>query len=291
MTTVRPSSPVLGITYMIGAGFGFSAMVAFVKAATVTIPVPEVVSIRSAVTAISITLFMALKGIPFRGNNISLLAIRSVTGSISIGLAFYAASVIPLVDMSIIVKTSVIFTALFAAFWLKEPPTKNLYFYTLLAFVGIALIVKPTGEVIAFGGFAALLAAMMIGMIGAIIRKLQETENSLFIVFCYSWTATLSYALLFGSEFSTPTTTELLYMLGAGAAGTLGQVAFTLGYKYAPASHVSPFLYSEVIFAALFGAVYFEEIPDQLTIIGTIIAIYSGIAIARSSRKAATLRS
>jgi len=276
---------------MLGAGLGFAMMVAFVKAAATSVPVPQIVCIRSAVTALTVSLLMLFQGIPFRGQNTPLLFLRALLGSIAIGLAFYSTSVIPLVDMSVIIKTSVLFTAVFAALWLQERPTRNLLLYSLLGFIGIALIIKPTGNVLALGGLAALGAAVVIGLIGVVIRKLQQTEHSYMIVFVYTATATVGYGLFFGSSFTKLDHAELLYVLGAGVVGTIAQLLFTLAYKYGAASEVSPFLYSETLFAALFGALYFQEFPDLLNVLGAMLTIISGIAIARGSREKKALES
>lgn len=273
-----------GIVCMLGAGLGFAVMVAFVKAAAATVPVPEIVCLRSGVTALAVTLLMYFQRVPFRGKNIPLLLLRGLLGSIAIGLAFYATSVIPLVDMSIIVKTSILFTALFATLWLRERPAKNLLLYTAIGFIGIALIIKPTGNVLALGGGAALLASIVMALIAVVIRKLQQTEHSYMIIFTYTWMATIGYLLCFSDSFTTLNAQESFYVLGAGVIGTIAQILFTLAYKYCPASEVSPFLYSETLFAALFGALYFQEFPDLLTLFGALLTIISGIAIARGSR-------
>lgn len=63
----------------------------------------------------------------------------------------------------------------------------------------------------------------------------------------------------------------------AGAAATGGQLSITKAYTKAPAKEISVFDYSQVIFAALLGFVFLQQIPDYLSVIGYVIIIGSAI--------------
>ena len=66
-------------------------------------------------------------------------------------------------------------------------------------------------------------------------------------------------------------------VLFAGAAATGGQLSITKAYTKAPAKEISVFDYSQVIFAALLGFVFLQQIPDYLSVIGYVIIIGSAI--------------
>ena len=75
------------------------------------------------------------------------------------------------------------------------------------------------------------------------------------------------------------TWTQLLILMAAGVSATLGQFGITNAYKFAPAKDISVFDYTQVIFAALWAMIFFDEIPVPLSIAGYIIII--GIALVR----------
>ena len=75
------------------------------------------------------------------------------------------------------------------------------------------------------------------------------------------------------------TPVQLLYLLLAGVSASIGQFSITNAYKYAPAKEISVFDYTQVIFAALLGMVFFGEVPVLMSIIGYTIII--GVAIVR----------
>ena len=68
----------------------------------------------------------------------------------------------------------------------------------------------------------------------------------------------------------------------AGVSASLGQFSITNAYKYAPAKEISVFDYTQVIFAAILGIIFFGEVPVALSILGYTIII--GVAIIRWRR-------
>ena len=75
---------------------------------------------------------------------------------------------------------------------------------------------------------------------------------------------------------------QLLFLLGAGVAATGGQLSITAAYTYAPAKEISVYDYTQVIFAAIWGFLFFGQIPDALSVIGYVIII--GAAVYRRFR-------
>ena len=72
---------------------------------------------------------------------------------------------------------------------------------------------------------------------------------------------------------------QLLMLIAAGLSAAVGQFSITTAYKYAPAKKLSVFDYLQVIFAALWGILFFHEIPTLLSIIGYVVII--GVAVIR----------
>ena len=72
---------------------------------------------------------------------------------------------------------------------------------------------------------------------------------------------------------------QLLFLIIAGMSAAVGQFGITTAYKYAPAKKLSVFDYLQVIFAALWGIIFLQELPTVLSIIGYVIII--GVAFIR----------
>jgi drug/metabolite transporter (DMT)-like permease len=279
---------VRGIIYMVAASLFFTIMHVFAKRLSTHVPIAEISFFRSIITLVIIAPWMLYKKESFLGYNRKLLFIRGIFGFSSLFLGFFAISQIRLGDVTVLWKTSVVFTAAFAAFFLKERVTPTLMSLIGLAMVGAALIVKPGFEVMNLGGLAALMAGIFVGIVTISVRELHKTESSLTIIFSFSLWATLMSVVLFGHQFIVPPATDLLSLILMGIAGTIGQLWFTAAFIYAPASVTQPYAFSEVIFSMFAGLLLWGEVPDVLSLLGSGLIIISGIGILRAARPPVT---
>ena len=72
---------------------------------------------------------------------------------------------------------------------------------------------------------------------------------------------------------------QLISLMLAGCCGCAGQFAITSAYRFAPAREISVYDYTQVIFAALLGWMFFQQIPDGYSILGYIIICGTGVAM------------
>lgn len=70
---------------------------------------------------------------------------------------------------------------------------------------------------------------------------------------------------------------QLVYLLLAGVSATGGQFCITAAYTKAPAKDISVFDYFQILFAAVLGFFFLEQIPDHLSVIGYIVIIGSAV--------------
>ena len=80
-----------------------------------------------------------------------------------------------------------------------------------------------------------------------------------------------------------PRSLLLLILTGVAAAG--GQFGITAAYSFAPAREISVYDYSQIVFAALLGMIFLNELPDLYSIIGYFIILFAGIFMFLRNRK------
>ena len=73
------------------------------------------------------------------------------------------------------------------------------------------------------------------------------------------------------------TAKQWICLILCGVAATGGQLCITKAYTKAPAKEISVFDYSQILFAALLGGIFLDELPDALSVLGYVIII--GVAI------------
>ena len=278
-----------GIFCIIIAGFGFALMSLFVKLSG-DIPSMQKGFFRNiiAVFISSIPLIKHWRFINIPRNNTGWLVLisRSVFGTIGLVLNFYAISHISLADSSIIQKLSPFIIIILSYIFFKEEMTRFQFFAIIIAFVGIILIIKPSGnDIISMGALAALSGALCAGIAYTCVRYLgTHNISGEFIIFFFSSLSSLMLLPYLIFDYRTMTFYQLSMLLLAGISATIGQYGVTFAYKFAAAKNISVFDYSQVLFSGIFGYMFFGEFPDFQSLIGYIIVISVGIVLVLRSK-------
>jgi drug/metabolite transporter (DMT)-like permease len=76
----------------------------------------------------------------------------------------------------------------------------------------------------------------------------------------------------------------LLLALVVGVLSSAGQWLVVLAHRWAPASVLAPFSYSQLIWATISGWLVFNNLPDEWTLVGAAIIIASGLYTAHRER-------
>lgn len=164
---------------------------------------------------------------------------------------------------------------------LKEKPSKTDIGATIIAFIGALFIIRPTpgnleltpALIGLYGGFGAGTAYSFVRRAG---KKGAGTSTIVICFSLFSCLLTLPFMVL---HYVHMTPAQWLILIMAGLSAALGQFAITTAYKFAPAKKLSVFDYLQVIFAALWGFLFFNELPTFMSVIGYIIII--GVAFLR----------
>ena len=117
------------------------------------------------------------------------------------------------------------------------------------------------------------------GIAYTFVRKLgKQGERGPVIVMCFSVFSCIVTLPFIIFDHKPMTIMQIVYLICAGMSAAGGQFSITAAYKQAPAKEISVFDYSQVIFAALLGFVFLDQIPDVYSVIGYVIIIGSALA-------------
>ncbi len=265
----------IGISLVIADSFFFSLMTLFVRLSG-DIPTMQKCFFRNAFAAVIAIIALARTDEKFHIKKGSLpgLFARSISGGLGMILNFYAIDRIGLADANILNKMSPFFAIIASIFILKEIPKKADWIAVIIAFVGAVFIIKPSANITSLYALAGLLGGLGAGIAYTFVRKLgQQGERGPVIVAFFSiFTCCLCLPFML-ADFHPMSAMQWLFLIFAGLAAAGGQFTVTAAYKYAPAKNISVFDYSQVIFASIWGALVFDELPDYLSVIGYVIVI------------------
>jgi len=246
----------------------------FVKATAVSIPTNEIVFFRSIIGTLMIIYLMKKDKVSFSKVGIPMLALRGCCGALYMIFYFYTIANLPLLDAIVLINTSLIFTVLLSRIFLKEQIPRKAYFIMPIVIVGAMLTIKPFGySSYSLVALLGILAAVFSAAAGICIRYLGQRHHTYEIIFYFMVTATAVSIPLMWNEFVMPNSNEWFYLICIGVISLLAQVFLTKAFTYENAVVVEIVRYIGIAFNAFWGFVFWMEIPDVFSVLGTILIV------------------
>ena len=271
----------VGVLFILGAALSFAFMNLFVNLAG-ELPVMQKVFFRNLVSAGVVFVLLLFTKEKFRIKSkecLLWLFLRAAVGFIGVILNFYAIDAIGSIsDASILNKLSPFFAILFSVFLLKEKPRAYEVAFVVLAFAGAMFVVKPTFTAASLPALAGVLSGASAGFAYSCVRVLgAKGERGLMTVFFFSAFSTLVALPFFIAFYEPMTPFQWFSLIMAGVSATGGQFCITAAYRFAPAKEIAVFDYSQVLFAAVLGFFFLDQVPDVLSIVGYVVIIGAAV--------------
>ena len=185
----------------------------------------------------------------------------------------------PLANASAILQTLPLSVTLLGAILLGERFGRYRAFAIFVGFFGAILIIKPGSSGFNNYSLFAIAAVLFITVREITTRKISKESSTLLISLITAASITVSGAgggLLSQNWIPMPLET----IIGLAVASICIFVAYYFSIpamQFGDISFVSPFRFTLMIWAVIFGFFFFDEIPDRLTIIGLLIVVAAGI--------------
>jgi len=261
-----------GILLLLVSALGFSFMGAFVKLSG-DLPTVQKAFFRNMIAAaIALGFVIRHKERLFgKKEHQKLLLSRSVLGAVGILLNFYAIDHLVLSDAEMLNKLSPFILIIFSAIFLKEAARRFQIIAVIVAFLGTLFIIQPEFSVDIFPYMIGVLGAVFAAGAYMFLRILGNKEKHYTVVFYFSLFTTvilLPFTIVLYEPMSAQ---QWIFIILTGVSATVGQFGVTLAYKFAPASEISIFFYSTVVYSALLSIVLFGQIPTLISVIGYVI--------------------
>ncbi len=213
-------------------------------------------------------------------------ALRTVASVITALCVFYAFSVLPLTQTYAILFATPLLITVLSVPLLGERVGLRRGAAVVVGLVGVLIVLRPgQGDGLSLGHFAAMAGAFASALASIIIRKIgSEERNVVLLVYPMMANLVLMGALL-------PFVYEPMPLAHLGGLALMAALALVASlcviaaYKRAPAFQIAPMQYSQIIWAVIFGALFFGERVDLLTIAGAAVIIASGIYIVMREEK------
>lgn len=294
----RPDRTALGVGIILASVLAMAFADAVVKLVSADLTVWQVYVARSLVAIPILITLMLSTGVGLKPNAPVWAYVRGLL-LVLMWLAYYAS--LPVLSLSVAavaLYTSPIIIALLSAAMIAEPVSLRQWGGVVLGFLGVIAILKPGTEAFSWLTLLPVLGAVLYAVAMVLTRSKCREEAPLALSLALNVsllvTGLVATGVLSVLGLSELTKSAYPFLLGDwaqmglqewGLMAFLGALmaAYSVGvaraYQIAAPSIVATFDYAYLVSAALWGYVFFAEMPDPLTVAGMILITAAGLLV------------
>ncbi len=275
-------NPLIGMLAGIAAFFLLAVMNVFAKLLSEHHHVIEIAFYRNLIATLPFLFMiyaMGRKDILTINTNVRGILARSIIGTISLMTTFAAFAAMPMADTTAFLFTASLLVPALGYFFLGERVGPYRWSAIGVGFIGVLIMLQPTGAFNSLGITLALSAAAMHATLQTVLRGLGKTEKPETVTFYFVFIGTFIAAIPLPTVFTMPTWNEAPLIIACGLSGMAAQFLLSVAYKNAPAAIVTVFNYSGISWATAFGWVIWNDWPTLPIWIGGGIVIASNLFI------------
>ena len=215
---------------------------------------------------------------------------RSLFGTAAFIAAMLAISEtyrLPLSQFNALSFSRAMFITVLAALILKEPVGRWRWGAVLIGFVGILVMILPTGGTqsglpnisINPGIVLALLSAFGFASAIIMVKTLSATHSTMTLLIWANLLSSLLLSPFLLTRFSMPIGAEWGYLISMSVAGVIGQYCYINAMRAGDASFLAPIDYLRLPMAAMADWLIFKALPTQNVWFGTAIIVSATLII------------
>ena len=205
------------------------------------------------------------------------------SGTVLLGLLL-GLRLMPLADATAITFAAPLFVVALSAPILRERVGTARLGWGGPGFLGVLIVARPGAGTIAWAALLPLATAFLFGLYQVLTRLASRSDPP---------ATTLAWTILTGFVLTTPllplgwangSLTGWLLLILSGLGFGTGQFLLIRAFAAALAAILTPFTYTQIVAAVLFGMLVLGELPDPWTLAGTALIVLAGLYVLRPAR-------
>ncbi len=221
-----------------------------------------------------------MKSARFCGPHLGLVMLRGGLLMGSTVFNFFAVKWLPLTLTSTILFSAPIIICFLSWPLLGERVGIYRWSAIIIGFAGVSVAIRPFDESFHWAVFLSLSGAVCFAVYSLLTRRLAGKVSTDVMQFYSGFVGSaclLPFALFYWQTPAGGFDWVILVMMGV--FGWAGHQILTIAHNYAPASMLSPFGYSFILFLTGWSYLVFDHLPDRWTIAGAFVIVLSGLFI------------
>ncbi len=282
----RADRPFRGIAMILASTVFLGVSDATAKYLSATLPSIEIAWIRFLVFGVIMVPAM-LPGSP-------LYALQSERRGLQLmrGVALLASSLffisglrfLPIAEASATGFVSPLFVTALSIFFLSERVGVRRWLATVVGLIGVLIILRPGSSAFHPAAFFPIVSALAWACTMIMTRMMSGKERAITTMTYSSIAGVCILSALVPFVWVAPSWHDIFFGILIGIASTAGQWIVVLAFRYADASVLAPFQYTQLLWVSILGFIICGELPDIWTVTGAIFIVASGLYTAHRER-------
>jgi drug/metabolite transporter (DMT)-like permease len=191
---------------------------------------------------------------------------------------------LPIAEASATGFVAPLFVTALSILFLRESVGLRRWLATVVGLVGVLIILRPGTGAFHPAAFFPLVSALAWACTLIMTRMMSGKERAATTM---SWSSIAGVCILTALVplvWVTPSWHDIWFGIFIGVASTAGQWIVVLAFRYADASVLAPFSYTQLLWVSILGFLVFGESPDIWTVTGAVFIVASGLYTAHRER-------
>ena len=140
-------------------------------------------------------------------------------------------------------------------------------------------MIRPGSTIFQWAALLPLLMAGCSAMYHVLTPVIRRTEDPAISLYFVAGLGAVGTGLLLPWSWTQPSSIGWMLLVAIGVLGTVGHVVTIRAFERTSAQTLAPLLYTYLLWALLYGFLFFGDLPDMGTIIGALIVILCGLYV------------
>ena len=282
----RADRPFRGIALILASTVFLGASDVTAKYLSATLPSIEIAWIRFLVLALIMSPAM-VPGSPLYALRSQRPGLQAMRGVALLGSSLFFISglrFLPIAEASATGFVAPLFVTALSIVFLGETVGVRRWLATAVGLIGVLIILRPGTGAFHPAAFFPIVSALAWACTLIMTRMMSGRDHAITTMTYSSIVGVCILSALVPFVWVAPSWHDILFGIFIGLASTAGQWIVVLAFRYADASVLAPFSYTQLLWVSILGFVIFGEMPDIWTVTGAVFIVGSGLYTAHRER-------
>jgi drug/metabolite transporter (DMT)-like permease len=282
----RADRPFRGIALILASTVFLGASDVTAKYLSATLPSIEIAWIRFLVFGLIMSPAM-VPGSPLYALRSQRPGLQVMRGAALLGSSLFFISglrFLPIAEASATGFVAPLFVTALSIVFLGETVGVRRWLATAVGLIGVLIILRPGTGAFHPAAFFPIVSALAWACTLIMTRMMSGRDHAITTMTYSSIVGVCILSALVPFVWVAPSWHDILFGIFIGLASTAGQWIVVLAFRYADASVLAPFSYTQLLWVSILGFVIFGEVPDVWTVTGAVFIVGSGLYTAHRER-------